>query len=58
MTCALAGAAFSLGLSVLVQRGAFTHVEATSGDAAHVAFIALTLGFWQPIIFGTAAAVT
>ena len=58
VTCALAGAAFSLGLSVVVQRGAFTHVEATSGDAAHVAFIALTLGFLQPIIFGTAAAVT
>lgn len=58
VTCSLAGAAFSLGLSVVVQRGAFTHLEAASGDAAHVAFIALTLGFLQPIVFATAAAVT
>lgn len=56
VACSLGGAAFSLGLSVVVQRGAFTHIEATSGDPAHVAFIALTLGFLQPIIFATAAA--
>jgi hypothetical protein len=30
---------------------------ATSGDPAHVAFIALTLGFLQPIIFATATAI-
>ncbi|GJP08874.1 hypothetical protein NJB1907E78_41450, partial [Mycobacterium marinum] len=54
--CSLSGAAFSLGLSVVIQRGAFTHLGATAGDPAHVAFIALTLGFLQPIIFATAAA--
>jgi MFS family permease len=54
--CSLSGAAFSLGLSVVVQRGAFSHIGATAGDPAHVAFIALTLGFLQPIIFATAAA--
>jgi zinc-ribbon domain len=57
VTSSLAGAALSLGLSVVVQRGAFTRIEATAGDAAHVAFIALTLGFLQPIVFMTAAAV-
>lgn len=56
IVCSLSGAALSLGLSVVVQRGAFTHVEATAGDPAHVAFIALTLGFLQPIILATAAA--
>jgi len=54
--CSLSGAAFSLGLSVVVQRGAFSHIGATAGNPAHVAFIALTLGFLQPIIFATAAA--
>ncbi len=56
IVCSLSGAALSLGLSVVVQRGAFTHVEATAGDPAHVAFIALTLGFLQPVILATAAA--
>lgn len=54
--CSLSGAAFSLGLSVAIQRGAFSHLGATAGNPAHVAFIALTLGFLQPIIFATAAA--
>ena len=54
--CSLSGAAFSLGLSVALQRGAFSHIGATAGNPAHVAFIALTLGFLQPIIFATAAA--
>jgi hypothetical protein len=54
--CSLSGAAFSLGLSVVVQRGAFSHIGASAGDPAHVAFIALTLGFLQPVIFATAAA--
>jgi hypothetical protein len=54
--CTLSGAALSLGYSVLVQLGAFTHV--TYGDPAQVAFIALTLGVVQPVIFATAAAVT
>jgi hypothetical protein len=57
VAAALSGTALSLGLSVVVQHGAFTHVEATSGDPAHVAFIALTLGFLQPIVFATAATV-
>ncbi len=54
--CSLSGAAFSLGLSVALQRGAFSHIGSTAGNPAHVAFIALTLGFLQPIIFATAAA--
>lgn len=66
--CSLSGAALSLGLSVVVQHGAFTPIEATAGDLtraafsvltidpAHAAFIALTLGFLRPIIFATAAA--
>lgn len=57
VVCSLSGAALSLGLSVVVQRGAFSRLEATAGDPAHVAFIALTLGFLQPVIFATAAAV-
>jgi hypothetical protein len=57
VSCSLGGAALSLGLSVVVQHGAFTHVQATTGDPAHVAFIALTLGFLQPIVFATAAMV-
>ena len=32
VTCALSGAALSLGLSVVVQHGAFTHLQATAGD--------------------------
>jgi hypothetical protein len=54
VTCTLSGAAFSLGLSIVVEIGAFTQVS--YGEPARVAFIALTLGFLQPIIFGTAAA--
>ncbi len=65
--CSLGGAALSLGLSVVVQHGAFTRIGATAGESAnafagltieptHAAFIALTLGFLQPIIFATAAA--
>jgi hypothetical protein len=54
--CTLSGAALSLGFSVLVQLGAFTKV--TYGDPAQGAFIALTLGVVQPVIFATAAAVT
>ena len=57
VTCALSGAALSLGLSVVVQHGAFTHLQATAGDPASVAFIALTLGFLQPMMLATAAAV-
>ncbi len=67
VVCSLSGAALSLGLSVVVERGAFTRVAARAGahanafaglrfDPAHAAFIALTLGFLQPIIFATAAA--
>jgi hypothetical protein len=57
VAASLSGAALSLGLSVVVQKGAFTHVQATGGDPAHVAFIALTLGFLQPIVLATAAIV-
>ena len=55
--CSLSGAALSLGLCVVVQHGAFTHLQATAGDPAHVAFISLTLGFLQPIVLATAATV-
>jgi hypothetical protein len=55
VACSLSGAALSLGLSVVVQHGAFTHIQATAGDPAHVAFISLTLGFLQPIVLATAA---
>jgi hypothetical protein len=57
VACSLSGAALSLGLSVVVEHGAFAHVQATAGDPAHVAFIALTLGFLQPIVLATAAMV-
>lgn len=57
VACSLSGSALSLGMSIVVQRGAFTHLMATTGDPAHVAFIALTLGFVQPVLFATAAAV-
>ncbi|MBV8863196.1 MAG: zinc ribbon domain-containing protein, partial [Mycobacterium sp.] len=57
VAAALSGAALSLGLSVVVQHGAFAHVQLTGGDPAHVAFIALTLGFLQPIVLATAATV-
>src|ERR1700744_1294245 len=53
----LSGAALSLGLTLAVQHGAFTHLQVTAGDPAHVAFIALTLGFLQPIVLATAATV-
>ena len=58
VACSLSGAALSLGLSVVVQHGAFTHIQATAGDPAHVAFICLTLGFLQPIVLSTAAMVS
>ena len=45
VTCALSGAVLSLGLSVVVQHGAFTHLQATAGDPASVALIALTWDF-------------
>jgi hypothetical protein len=57
VACSLSGAALSLGLTVAVQHGAFTHGQATAGDPAHVAFISLTLGFLQPIVLATAAMV-
>ena len=46
VTCALSGAALSLGLSVVVQHGAFTHLQATAGDPASVALIALDPGIF------------
>ncbi|MDT5013216.1 MAG: hypothetical protein QOH57_4833 [Mycobacterium sp.] len=54
--CTLSAAALSLGFTVLGQWGAFTQV--TSGDPGAVAFIAVNWGFLQPIIYGTAAAVS
>lgn len=40
-----------------MQLGAFSHVQATSGDPTRVVFIAGTLRFLQPVIFATAAAI-
>ena len=57
VACSLSGAALSLGLSVVVQHGAFSPIQAAAGDPAHVAFISLTLGFLQPIVLATAAMV-
>jgi hypothetical protein len=57
VTSALSGAALSLGYSVVIQHNAFTHHLATAGDPTRVAFISLTLGFLQPVILATAAAV-
>lgn len=54
--CTLSAAMLSLGMSVVVQWGAFTGVK--YGDPPLVAFIAVNLGLVQPIIFGTAAAVS
>ncbi len=54
----LAGAAASLGVSVVVQQGAFTDVHWNSADPGRAAFIALTLGFLQPVIFAATAALT
>jgi hypothetical protein len=54
--CTLGGAALSLGYSIVVQLGAFTHV--TYGDPSQAAFIALTLGVVQAIIFASAGAVS
>lgn len=52
----IAGAAFSLGFSVVIQSGAFTHAIARDVDPARAAFIALTLGLLQPVLFAAAAA--
>jgi hypothetical protein len=54
--CTLAGGAASLGVSVIVQHGAFTDVHWNSADPGRAAFIALTLGFLQPIVFASGAA--
>ncbi|HEY2296877.1 MAG TPA: zinc ribbon domain-containing protein [Jatrophihabitans sp.] len=54
----LAGAAASLGFSVVVQHGAFTDVNWDNTDPGRAAFIALTLGFVQPIVFAAGAALT
>ncbi len=54
----LAGAALSLGLSIVVQQGAFAHAAGSSTDPARTFFIAMTLGIVQPVLFATAAALT
>lgn len=54
--CTLSGAALSLGMSVVIQRGAF--IDVVQADPAQVAFIAVNLGLLQAIILGTAAAVS
>ena len=54
----LSGAAVSLGVSVMVQHGAFTNVHWDSADPGRAAFIALTLGFLQPVIFACTSALT
>ena len=53
---ALAGTAFALAESIVIQHGAFTSLTAQSTDAARDAFVALTLGFAKPIVYATASA--
>ena len=53
---ALAGVAFALAESIVIQHGAFSHLTARSTNAASDAFIALTLGFAKPVIYAAATA--
>ena len=53
----LAGAALSLGMSIVIQHGAFSNLRADSVDPGRAFFIAMTLGFAQPVLFSTAAAI-
>ena len=53
----LAGAALSLGLSIVIQHGAFSAFAADKIDPGRAFFIAMTLGFAQPVLFATAAAI-
>lgn len=53
----LAGAALSLGLSIVVQHGAFSSFAGDHIEPGQAFFIAMTLGFAQPVLFATAAAI-
>jgi predicted amidophosphoribosyltransferase len=53
----LAGAALSLGLSIVIQHGAFSAFASDTIDPGRAFFIAMTLGFAQPVLFSTAAAI-
>jgi hypothetical protein len=52
----LSGAALSLGMSVVVQHGAFSQAAGAHTDPERTFFIAMTLGAVQPVLFATAAA--
>lgn len=54
--CALAGAAYSLGETIVIQHGAFSSLTVHDTVAARDAFTALSLGFVKPVIYGTASA--
>jgi len=56
VTAALAGVAFALAESIVIQQGAFAGVTVYSTDAARDTVIALTLGFAKPVLYATTAA--
>lgn len=55
---ALGGASLALAESIVVQHGAFSSTTVHNTSSARDAFIALTLGFAKPVIYGAAAAIT
>jgi len=55
---ALGGASFALAESIVIQHGAFSSATVHNTSSARDAFIALTLGFAKPVIYGAAAAIT
>ena len=55
---ALGGASFSLAESIVIQHGAFSSATVHNTASARDAFIAMTLGFAKPVIYGAAAAIS
>ncbi|MDQ1746029.1 MAG: hypothetical protein QOD07_292 [Frankiaceae bacterium] len=55
---ALGGASLSLAESIVVQHGAFSSATVHGTGSGRDAFIALTLGFAKPVIYGAAGAIT
>lgn len=55
---ALGGASLALAESIVVQHGAFSSATVHGTSSARDAFIAFTLGFAKPVIYGAAGAIT
>ena len=55
---ALGGASLALAESIVVQHGAFSSATVHGTSSGRDAFIALTLGFAKPVIYGAAGAIT